>query len=428
MKNIFLAILLLAAQRLAAQNVSWGELNIPAAAIQTNHDAFVGDLKSLSAQVDYSKVRPSTAVVNDGAFSSTTLTVADFFHFHGSQSSATITLVSGHNVALSNESINIKGRSFVGFFDAVYATNTARNLAVTIDNHDEYTASASSNVITVLARSTGSAANAWTITSSSPTALSLSGPTFGNGRDPGYLFIQGTQLTDGVDFTAQTSSHVTANAIAVAINANSSLSSIIRVSSSANTGILTLIAQESGVNAYNLSVSSVGYLTPSAFVFAAGSATAFSVSNDQVFKTNHGFSNGLRVLFEKSAGTDPTGLTAGTTYFALLVDADHFKVALASSSSGVGTAVDITALTGSGQFSFLPLAFSAGSAGFEWKGSNDGITYYPLLSTAISSVTYAADGGGLWSFPDYSYRFLRLAFTSPAAGGINLNMTVNGRR
>jgi hypothetical protein len=429
---VMLAALLFTAMRPAsAESVNYVEMNVPAAAFQVAHDVNVGDFRALAVQVDYSAIRPSTVTFYDGDYSSTTFRVSNFDALHGRPSSGTITLVSGHNVALGSATVTVKGRVFKEGeswnFNAVYATMTAKSIQTAIDGHDEYRATVSSNVITVWALSTGTVGNAYGLSTSSPAALSVSSYTLSNGVNFATITINGVRLVEGNDFTAQTSSHVTANAIAVAINANATLPSMVRVSSSANTGILTIISSYTGVNQFHIDVTTPALLV-SDFIMYGGSASSVDVNSDRITVANHRLSEGLKVLYQKSSGTDPTGLVSGTTYFVHVVSTNAFQLATSSSSSGVGTAVNVTALTGAGRFVLSPLAFSAGSTGFDWRGSNDGSTYYALPLASVSSVTYSADGGGLWTFTDYAYKYLRFNFTAPAAGGLNLNLVVNGRK
>ncbi len=349
----------------------------------------------------------------------------------GTRSSATITIVGGHHTAaaIGTATINVKGRDFKGGqeWDFGYtSTATAVNIAAAITG-DEYTASASSNIITIVARATGTAANSWTITSSTPAALALSNSVFGNGQGYGYISINGTTLTEGTDFVALVSSHATANSLAVAINANATLSALISVSSATGAispltaGYLQLISKLSGVNAYPVSISSPA-LVAMYPMFNGGINTDISVADNTFAETAHGLSNGLQVVLQKSAGTIPTGLTAGTTYFVIRNTANSFSVSTSSSGVNVGAAVDVTAVTGGGTFTFAPLAYSAGPNAFYWRGSNDGSKFYTITAT---SVSISGSGGDLWSFPAYGYKYLMFNYTPPTSGGMDLNIIIN---
>lgn len=68
---------------------------------------------------------------------------------------------------------------------------------------------------------------------------------------------------------------------------------------------------------------------------------------DEIDITDHGFTLGSTVEFT-TTGTLPTGLATGTTYYVIEIDADTFSVATSVSAAEAGTAVIITASTGSG--------------------------------------------------------------------------------
>ena len=94
-------------------------------------------------------------------------------------------------------------------------------------------------------------------------------------------------------------------------------------------------------------------------------------------------------------------------------------------NASAGTDIDITALTGAGSFTVTPLAFAAGSAGFKWQGSNDNSNFSDL---AVSSITYSSPDNQLWDMGEYNYRYIRVNFTGPTTGGIDLDVIMNGRR
>jgi hypothetical protein len=78
---------------------------------------------------------------------------------------------------------------------------------------------------------------------------------------------------------------------------------------------------------------------------SADKAFQIDVTNNLVYCEAHGFSDTNKITFH--GGTAPTGLTAGTTYFARDVtaaDPDTFKVAATSG----GAAIDITGQAGAG--------------------------------------------------------------------------------
>jgi len=403
------------------------ELSREAQTSDFTHDIDVGEFRSLSVQAVYSSPTISAATVSDGGISSATLTVADYEDLDLRVSSATLVLESGKNTsAIDGAVITINGRTYTEGVDwdrLVTSTMTMADLASSLDAHWEYSATASSNVIALIAYTSGTFANSWTLTSSTPAAIST--VTWAFGQNAGYFTINGVTLTEGTDFDAETSSQVTANSIEEAINDNASLASIITATNSAS-GQVYMTANSAGVNAYPISVSDSGDISVDFYRFTGGSVSDINVSADTIAETNHGFGIGLPILFANVSGTDPGGLSDQTTYYAIPTEtANAFKVSDTSTGAAAGIDIDITDVTGGGSFTFTALDFDTGSAGFLWKGSNDGTNFSDL---SVSSITYSAPGNQIWDMGDYNYRYLRIDFTGPDAGGIDLDIILNGKR
>lgn len=71
-------------------------------------------------------------------------------------------------------------------------------------------------------------------------------------------------------------------------------------------------------------------------------------ATDVITKATHGLVTGDRVVF--TTGTGFTGLTAGQIYYAIVIDANTFKVATTAANAVAGTAVDITVDGSAGTF------------------------------------------------------------------------------
>ncbi len=82
-------------------------------------------------------------------------------------------------------------------------------------------------------------------------------------------------------------------------------------------------------------------------------------------------------------------------------------------------------MAGGGSFTFTPLTFSAGLCAFNLQSSNDGSTF-----TAISAATvpYTADGTYQYTTDTYAYKYIRLGFTRPTAGGLDMDYFINWRK
>ena len=84
---------------------------------------------------------------------------------------------------------------------------------------------------------------------------------------------------------------------------------------------------------------------------------------------NHGFSTQDPVVYKAGSSIPISGLTSGTTYFAIAVDANSFKLATTSGNAGSGTAITITGSSGGS----VSDSFSSPRAGLV-----DGETYYAV--------------------------------------------------
>lgn len=94
----------------------------------------------------------------------------------------------------------------------------------------------------------------------------------------------------------------------------------------------------------------------SAAPISIASATDVTAGTDTLAETSHGKSTGDALIF--AAGTAaPGGLTDGTTYFVIKVDANSFKLAATQADAFAGTAVDITS-NGTGSQLFQPALYT----------------------------------------------------------------------
>lgn len=419
----------LAAPAAAVETRVSSELNRSAAS-SFNYDINVADLQRFSLQVGMADSAPASPTFIDGDFASLTLTVADYSALHGQASSMTITVMSGQNEALSGTYIEINGRRYAEgsqWVAGYTSTRTATNIAEALDAHWEYSATASSNIITVVAANVGTYANSWTKATSNAAKLGVT--AWSAGQEYSTIFFNGTTLTEGTNYTAQTSTHVTANAIAVAINDNAAIAAVVSVSSSADLtglGVLTLTAKVSAATEYPLSVSNAVALVPSKNRLTGGAASPINVAGDYITSSTQ-LPTGLPVLYTKVSGTAIGGLTDQTTYYAIARDGTSFKLASSANNADAGTAIDITGVTGAGSHKLEPLALtSAANDGIKYKGSNDGSTWYDLSTTTVPYD--ATSSGGLSTFVDYTAKWLRVVFTKPTTGALTVTATLNGRK
>lgn len=253
-----------------------------------------------------------------------------------------------------------------------------------------------------------------TITVTSTTYVLASTPT---------LIINGITLT----YVPVATATGTAKAISDAIVANVSLNTII-ISSWGTNGVVYATSTVPGVNAYTITSSSWAALTPNGVVFAGGIASDVSSTADTITKANT-FTTGLGIYITTTTNVALGGLTWGTTYFVISIDATSFKLATTAANATLGTAIDIsTSSTGGGAFVLQASTFTAGSAGFAWQVSNDNTNFYtlPIISSVtVPTGTIATQG---WDFGTFNYRYLRLNFTGPTRGGVVLDLSIQGKK
>lgn len=154
-----------------------------------------------------------------------------------------------------------------------------------------------------------------------------------------------------------------------------------------------------------------------------------SSSLDAISKANT-FGLGQGVYLSTSTNVVFPGLTWGTTYFVIPVTSSLFKLATTSANAVLGTAIDIsTSSTMGGSYTLTPSTYTAGSAGFQWQFSNDNTNFISFPLASVSSVTISGVGTTSvgWDFANFNYRYLRMNFTGPTRGCVNIDASMNGR-
>lgn len=153
---------------------------------------------------------------------------------------------------------------------------------------------------------------------------------------------------------------------------------------------------------------------------SGGIAASIDITTDSFTSTNHGFRNGLKVQVSTS-GSLPTGLSALTNYYLIVVDDDIFKFASSADNASAGTAINLTGL-GVGSQTVTPATLDVV---VKAMASNDG-----FLFVDIPGVTASLTGSGnfLLSDIDTLYEHFKIVF-QVNAGEItvhNLHVIVKG--
>ena len=157
--------------------------------------------------------------------------------------------------------------------------------------------------------------------------------------------------------------------------------------------------------------------TPGAKTFA--SATDVNIGTDVITQSAHGFTTGLVGQFTTS-NTLPTGISAVTNYFIIVVDSNSYKVATSLANALSGTQLDITG-TGTGNQTFTPTALSGGVV---IQISNDGSIWTQIGS---SNTISGSSGNFLVNVVDAGYAQVKCIYNSVSGNG-SLNLTINGKQ
>lgn len=339
----------------------------------------------------------------------------------------------GHAPALLNAYVTVNGSVLKqGYQWNVQDTSsgTATSLATAIGQVIGVDANAAGTIITASATVAGAAGNSYTLFSSSPGYLSLSGATFTGGSDRAYVSINGVALSQGTDWITQSTASGTAKAISDAIVAKGSLNTIVNSTWTAG-GVVTTTAATLGIAGNYALVSSV----PSALVLSGSAMTggvnsSYVINTPTITVTSHGFATGMPVLYSSQTVT-VAGLTNQTTYYAIRIDANNFALASSAANAAADTFITLASsntapYTTKHTFTLAPQAFS-GSPSMAWYASNDGVNYNPIN---VSSATFSYStlpNSTIWDLGVVNTRYLKLSVLGPTTGGLNLVVTVNGK-
>ena len=427
---------------LAANNV---ELYLDGTTLTSNGAYTVGSSSIVTASnlaTAINKVGPFTATASGGVVNVKCTQVGDSCNSRTVASSsaaalsvATAKFAGGYN----NAYFSINGIALVqgiDWFKQDTASNTAINIVNAINSYSGFsfltsTCDVGAVISSMTVNTTGYAGNSYTLATST-NALTISSTSFLGGKDNGFVVANGKIFTSMVDFQAVTSTGITATNIATTINASSNTIGI--VSGTGPNGVVTATSTVVGANTnYDLFTSSSAAATVTNHNRLYG-GTDSNVSASVFNLSAHGLTTGMPVLFTVTSGTPPQNMIANTTYYAIKVDANNFKLAATQGNAIVSTytAITISTVTGSGSFKLTPLAIS-GTPSFKWQVSDDNSNWSDFTTTeynvSIGSVTMSslAPATTVWDFGPVNHRYVRLNVVGPTQGGISLVVTGVGK-
>lgn len=398
------------------------------------------DLESVSMMAVYSSATVPSFSFTDGHVATGQISVSTSAALTSALAAAkgtdTITVSSNTYKALNYAYLTINGIVYTNGYEWLKGT-TANATAISIKNavnaNPGYGITASTtaaNVVTLTCARAGSFCNRYTVTSSTPAALTVATARFTGGVDNAYVVINGVPLTSGTDWTAVATATGTARSISNAIMANTSLNSIVRSTWTAD-GVVFATSTAVGVGTnYALYSSTPSVLTLSGNAMSGGASTSVDTTNGRINKSSHKLTTALPVLFAAASGTPPGTLVSGTTYYAVPSDDNSFGLASISAKAQAGNAdvgISTQTLGGGGSFSISPLTIT-GTPGLVWQESNDGVNYLVVSVSSVTISTPYTAGSYFWDFGTVNARYLRLSVTGPTTGGLDLNVTGSGKR
>lgn len=344
------------------------------------------------------------------------------------------TFTGGHGAAFTNQYITVNGNNYYhGFSWGIpntgvnYSTATAASLATFLNSVAGIQASAAGSVVYATATVAGVAGNAFTITSST-SALTILTPTFTGGIDTPRVSIGGVIVTVS---TAASTTLIAANIVS-AINANTQLAGFVRASNVSN--VVTTTSTAVGFSTtYALLSSTPAAITASGPFMTGGTNSAYTINSATIALPSHGFSKAMPVLYSGTPAI--TGLTTGTTYYVVPINANAIQLSSTSAVAQTGVGIVLTSSstqTSAHTYTLAPLVFSAGSAGGLWQVSNDGINWAAFSTTAgsatVTSQTFTATPTTvIQDFGIVDFGYLRYNVTAPTTGGLALKVILNAK-
>lgn len=390
----------------------------------------------LSAQVNFSTTSFSSVSFNDGTTSTTSLTMSKWAQFTQTSATNTITINSNTSAAITGQTITLNGTALtegVKWGRASTSSGTITSLVAALNTVSGFSASVvltgGTTVALVTSGTPGTFGNQYTLTSSTPAALTVGSSTFQNGRDNLIVYINSVPLKQGTDWSAVTNASTTAKNLSDAIQGNSYLASIIRSTWSA-AGVVTATSTSVGsFTNYSIYSSSPALLTPAfASSMTGGTASDISTATVSISKSNN-FTTGAAVLFG-ATGTTPKGLIDKTTYFVTATPtATSFKLSTTKLNAIAGTAIDISTqvVTGGDSFTLTPLAYSINGSNMPtvlWQVSNDGSSWANYGSSITYTITTATTS--VVNFGLIGFNWFRALLTYPFTGAVNVSIPMRG--
>jgi hypothetical protein len=389
-------------------------------------------VSNLGVTATYSSPTFSAATFTTGQVSTGSLTVASNSLLTAAAGTDQITVVStsgavGDSISLSNPIqpgavVVREGRDWLyGATTSASATSLAAALSARSAQLGGVQFAATGNVVYATAP-VGALYNNIHIAANGSSTLSLAHATITGGRDAAVVSVNGVPFKANRDFSVGVSSLATSSNLASAINTK--LGGL--VAASASHGVVSLQSVAAG-RSFPLATSNSSAVSVSGASMIGAVAPSWAINGASIKVPSHGWVTALPVLYTQGASPAISGLTDQTTYYVGVVDANDAALATTAARAVAGQFVALassSSLTAAASYSLSPLAFSVGSAGFDWEVSNDAQNWTALQ---VASVTYSSPGYATWSFGALPFRYLGLNLVAPSAGALSIQVESRGQ-
>lgn len=388
-------------------------------------------VNTVSATATYSSATFSASTFSTGQVSTGSVTIASNTQLSSGTATEQITVISTSGAV--GDSLVVTKLNKPGAFvfragrDWNYGATTAltaESLRKALATIPDFATSRSGAVLYSTATAAGPSYNAMLVSASNTGTMTVAHATFTGGKNATTVSVNGYAFQAGVQFPIGTTATNSATNLAAAINARARLNALVAASPSGAVVSLQSAAPGS-VSNFGLATSNSAGISVLHPTMTGGANESWALNGKNITVSAHGYSLALPLLYGQGSAPAIDGLTDQTTYYAIPVDANTLKLATSSNNALAGLAIVLASsstLTVAETYALTPLAFSAGSAGFDWEVSNDGVIWTPM---AVSSVTYTAPGTTSWDLGKITPPYLSLNFTGPTAGGINLQVTAS---
>lgn len=153
-----------------------------------------------------------------------------------------------------------------------------------------------------------------------------------------------------------------------------------------------------------------------------GYVTELNLTNNTLSIPSHGLPSGLKGQVSTSV-TLPTGLSAATDYFVIVVDASTIKLATSLANALAGTAIDLTG-EGAGQHTFTPTALAGASVTLQKSNDYNAIQSVGTWDNVAVATSITADANIWFEISNPGYAYARLSYTVTAGSMNTDNFTI----